>query len=30
MNGTHQLVAYAGDVNPLGDNIETVKKKVFN
>jgi hypothetical protein len=27
LNGTHQLLAYADDVSPLGDNIDTVKKK---
>jgi hypothetical protein len=26
LNGTHPLLAYADDVNLLGDNIETVKK----
>jgi hypothetical protein len=25
-NGTHQLLAYANDVNLLGDNIDTTKK----
>jgi hypothetical protein len=27
LNGTHQLLAYADDVNVLGDIIDTVKKK---
>jgi hypothetical protein len=26
LNGTHQLVAYADDVNLLGDNIDSMKK----
>jgi hypothetical protein len=26
LNATHHLLAYADDVNLLGDNIETIKK----
>jgi hypothetical protein len=26
LNGTHQLLAYADNVNLLGDNVDTIKK----
>jgi hypothetical protein len=28
LNGTHQLLAYANDVNLLGDNIDTINKNM--
>jgi hypothetical protein len=28
LNGTHQFLAYADDVNLLGDNIDTIKKNI--
>jgi hypothetical protein len=27
-NGTHQILAYADDVNLLGDNTDTIKKNI--
>jgi hypothetical protein len=30
LNGTHQLLAYADDVNLLGDNIDIINKKHRN
>jgi hypothetical protein len=27
LNGTHELLTYADDVNLLGDNLDTIKRK---
>jgi hypothetical protein len=28
LNGTHQILAYAGNVNILGENIDTIQKNI--
>ena len=28
MNGTHQVIAYADDINLIGDDIRTIKRNV--
>jgi hypothetical protein len=28
LNGTHQLLVYADDVNPLGDNVDSIKENM--
>jgi hypothetical protein len=30
LNGTHELLVYAAEVNLLGDNTETIKKNIEN
>jgi hypothetical protein len=30
LNGIHQLLTYADDLNPLKDNIDTMKKNTEN